>query len=317
MYTLPKLAMRSTIGVDDIVLNSTKTKRTHGYSPSGLRCWRRFQVSWMSDGLLFADVLDERWHCELARSKIKILLRTRGIHDIRTMLQRYKAHIWGDTEYANDAILYACDTVLSRIDRLQQEFLDEMHLTSEAAFLDFNFAPPRLRQDIRILPFIHKRTLGLCHLGIEKLLPFLGSTGIWHGKQLCSHIGKCMCRHSLFFKSLFRHVCDYHRLQLYLVEYKTVKEFQRELSAIARSRYLSGVGLWQLSFPIEWHMWRSRLATWVSLSTDCNAIIRSDALRPRLSSLQLNIFINTLGLYGSGRGSFLRPFWSRVWKIAR
>ena len=92
-----------------------------------------------------------------ARPKIKALLRTRGTYDQKTMLQQYKTHIWGGTEYANGAILHACDTVLARIDRLQQSFLDDMHLTSEVAFLDHNFATPTLRRDIGILGFIHNR----------------------------------------------------------------------------------------------------------------------------------------------------------------
>jgi hypothetical protein len=195
-----------------------------------------------------------------ARPKVKALIRTRTMYDKKTMLQQYKTHIWGGTEYANGAILHACDTVLSRIDRLQQHFLDELHLTAEVAFLDFNFAPATLRRDIGILGFIHKRVLGLCHPGIERLLPFLGSTGPWHDKQLESHTGQCLYRHSLFFKSLFGHVCVYNRLQPYLVEMKTVKEFQRELTAIARSRCLSGIDQWSLSFHSESHMWRVRFA---------------------------------------------------------
>ena len=135
-----------------------------------------------------------------------------------------------------------------------------MHITSEVAFSDYNFASPTLRRDIGILGFIHKRVLGLCHPGIEKLLPFLGSTGPWHGKQLDSHTGVCIYRHNLFFKSLFGHVCVYNRLQPYLVEFKTVKEFQRELTAIARSRCLGGVDQWALSFHNEIHLWRTRLA---------------------------------------------------------
>ena len=74
------------------------------------------------------------------------------MYDKKTMLQQYKTHIWGGTEYANGAILHACDTVLSRIDRLQQHFLDELHLTAEVAFLDFNFAPATLRRDTWTVP---------------------------------------------------------------------------------------------------------------------------------------------------------------------
>ena len=151
------------------------------------------------------------------RPKIKALLRTPDTYDCKTMLQQYKIHIWGGTEYANDATLHACDTILSRIDPLQQHFVDEVHLTAEVAFLDYNFVPPTLRRDIGILEFIHKFTFGLCYPGIEKLLPFLGHTRIWHGKQLESHTGRCMYRHGLFFKSLLGHICIYNRLHPYLI----------------------------------------------------------------------------------------------------
>ena len=106
-----------------------------------------------------------------ARPEIKALLRTHGIYDTRTMLQQYKIHIQGGTEYTNGAILRACDTVLSRIDHLQEQFLDETHLIAEDAFLDYSFASQTLRRDIGILGFIHKRILGLCHQILRNCCP--------------------------------------------------------------------------------------------------------------------------------------------------
>ena len=89
------------------------------------------------------------------------------------ILQQYKTHIWGGTEYGNGAILHACGAILSRLDRLQKHFLDEVHLTEEVLLLDYNFAPAFRRRDMVMLAFIHERVVGICHPAIERLLPFV------------------------------------------------------------------------------------------------------------------------------------------------
>ena len=196
-----------------------------------------------------------------ARPKVKALLRTKGQYNVSGMLHQYKAHIWGGTEYANGAILHASDTVLSRLDRLQKHFLDELHLTAEVAFLDYNFGPPTLRRDIGILGFIHKRVLGCCHPGIASLLPFATApSGRWHGKQLVSHLEECIYRRNWFFKSLFGYVLIYNRLPPFLVEMPTVKEFQKELTKMARCRCLNGDVQWPLAFHTDTQLWRTRFA---------------------------------------------------------
>ena len=64
-------------------------------------------------------------------------------------------------EYHSGAIFHASDTLLERFDSAQRGFLQEIDVTPEAAFIEHNFAPPRLRRNIGMLGFLHKRVLGL------------------------------------------------------------------------------------------------------------------------------------------------------------
>ena len=71
-------------------------------------------------------------------------------------------------EYHSDAIFHASDTLLERFDSAQRGFLQEIDVTPEAAFIEHNFAPPRLRRNIGMLGFLHKRVLGLSHPAIQR-----------------------------------------------------------------------------------------------------------------------------------------------------
>ena len=61
---------------------------------------------------------------------------------------------------------------LNKIDSLQRHFLHELDISTEDAFLNYNFAPPSLKRDISILGLLHKRVLGKAHPVYQKLLPF-------------------------------------------------------------------------------------------------------------------------------------------------
>ncbi len=66
-------------------------------------------------------------------------------------------------EYHSGAIFHASDTLLERFDSAQRRFLQEIDVSPEAVFIEHNFAPPRLRRNIGMLGFLHKRVLGLSH----------------------------------------------------------------------------------------------------------------------------------------------------------
>ena len=114
------------------------------------------------------------------RPKIKALLRTRGLYNHSDMMNQYKSHVWGITEYQNGTIIHASSTALDKLERLQRHYVHELHLTKEVAFLDYNFAPPCLRRDIGILGFLHKRVLGKCHPSVQEFFPPAAPSAYWH-----------------------------------------------------------------------------------------------------------------------------------------
>ena len=191
------------------------------------------------------------------RPKIKALLRTKGIYDTQSMLQQYKTHIWGYAEYHSGAVFHACNTVLSKLDHLQSHFLDEMHLTSQVAFLDYNMAPTILRRDIGILGFIHKRTLGQCHPGVEQLLPYRVGGGVNHNKHLDMRNEMIQYRRELYNRSLFALVAVYNMLPQFLVDATSIKSFQRSLTRYARRRCADNDPEWPLSYRSCDQVWET------------------------------------------------------------
>jgi hypothetical protein len=184
------------------------------------------------------------------RPKIKALLRTRSYYSTADMMQQYKTHIWGLVEYHNAAVLHATSTITGRIDRLQTSFLEELQVTQEDAFLEFNFGPTSFRRDIGVLGFLHKRVIEKCHPAIIKMLPFSDqpASSWWHSKQLYAYLEECIAKRSLYERSLFAHVHVYNRLPQHLVDIESVSAFQKALVQIARNRCEAGDGGWPMSF---------------------------------------------------------------------
>ena len=182
------------------------------------------------------------------RLKVKALLRTKGLYDAATMLQQYKKHIWGHIEHHSGAILHACATVLCRLDAIQSSFLQEMHLTAQVGFLDYNLAPTVLRRDIGLLGFIHKRVLGECHAGIMQLLPFHTGTAVYHSKQLDSKSAEVLYRRELYNRSIFALVRVYNMLPQFVVDMTSVTGFQKALTRMARRRCAANDPEWPLSY---------------------------------------------------------------------
>ena len=193
----------------------------------------------------------------VARPKIKAMLRTRGTYNVYEMIQQYKTHIWGLTEYHNGAIYHASGTALAKLDRLQASFLEELRMTEEVAFLDHNFAPSELRRDIGILGFLHKRVLEKCHVGLVRLLPMDQHEGKYHNRQLESFVLKCTSRHVLFNRSLFGMIGVYNRMPQWVVDADTVPKFQTALTQMARRRCVKGGNDWKLGYHGCFQWWRT------------------------------------------------------------
>ena len=187
------------------------------------------------------------------RPKRQAILRTKPHYCVRDLITQFKTHVWGLMEYHSGAIFHASDTLLERFDSAQRGFLQEIDVTPEAAFIEHNFAPPRLRRNIGMLRFLHKRVLGLSHPAIQRLLPFhadfFGSlrTGE-HNKQLYDHILDVQQQQSLHRRSVFGMVHIYNRLPQHVVNLTTIPLFQKHLTLEARKLCKDGNPSWIDSF---------------------------------------------------------------------
>ena len=183
-----------------------------------------------------------------ARPKVSALLRTRGLYDHANMLGQYKTHIWSYIEHHNGVIMHAAPSAVKRLDDMQGNFLKELHLLPESAFLDYNFAPSCLRRDIGILGFLHKRVLGECHAALMDFLPRRPTCAPWHDKQLDSRTSEFLHRRSLYNKSLFNKIGIYNRLPQEVVDINNVSGFQRCLTDMARRKCAARACGWQHIF---------------------------------------------------------------------
>ena len=89
------------------------------------------------------------------RPKIRALLRLKDLYTGSSMLNQYKSHIWGITEYSNGVLILAPPSQLNRLDKVQRWYLHELGMSDKEAFISHNFAPPSLRRAIGILGFLH------------------------------------------------------------------------------------------------------------------------------------------------------------------
>ena len=175
------------------------------------------------------------------RPKVKSLVRTRRLYNHKDMLRLFKTHIWNYLEYHNGVIQHAAASQLERLEDLQRGFLEEIHLTEQVAFLDYNFAPLCLRRDIGLLGFLHKRVLGKCHIAIIRFFGFRPHGAPWHDKQLDSKMDECNRRPALYKRSMFHMVDVYNRLPQDVVDIDSVSAFQSCLTRIAKSRCEDGI----------------------------------------------------------------------------
>ena len=185
------------------------------------------------------------------RPKIAAILRTRQHYDAKDLIGQFKTHVWGIMEQNNGAIFHASRYLLEKLDSCQRSFLKKLDMNEEAAFLDFNFAPPSLRRDIGILGMLHKRVLGLAHPIFDRLLPFHceshgASTGS-HTKQLYGHILQADFQLHLHKRSIFGMVHIYNRLPQEIIDSETVALFQSKLTKLARSSCKEELA-WQAMF---------------------------------------------------------------------
>ena len=187
------------------------------------------------------------------RPKVEALIHTHAYYGIADMIKQYKTHNWGLYEFQYGALFHAGGTVLQAFDKLHQHFLRHIHCTEDVAFLQYNFAPPRLRRSVAILGLLHKRVLNIAHSDFNDLWPLAqpGHAFEGHNRQLACQ-EPVHTYTALYRRSIFGMIHVYNRLNQEIVDCPSIKAFQRALTSIARSRCQDGDSWW----PETFHMHR-------------------------------------------------------------
>ena len=187
------------------------------------------------------------------KPKVIAILRTRGYYDTPDLILQFKTHIWSLIEGNIGGYFHAAESLLEKIDKVQSNFVGELGLSLEQAFLEYNFPPPRLRRNVGVLGLLQKRVLGKCHPSFNQLLPwrheyFSEPRLLGHSKQLYGHNCEITNHQALFNRSIFAMVDIYNNLPQYVIDASSVSLFQKYLMQIVRFRCKSGDPAWTASF---------------------------------------------------------------------
>jgi len=183
------------------------------------------------------------------RPRIRALLGLKDLYSLTTMLDQYKSHVWGITEYSNGVLIMAPPCQLRRLDKMQRWYLHELGISDQDAFVNHNFATPSLRRDIGMLGFLHKRVLQECYPALCQPLPF-APPGLYtnhHSKVLDPCNEALVSNLRLYNRSLYAYVHIYNRLPQTLVDAPTVSSFQARLTHLAKQHAIHAHGDWRKS----------------------------------------------------------------------
>ena len=152
-------------------------------------------------------------------------------------------------EIRDGDIFHASTHILEKLDAIHYSFLRDLDLSPSEAFMEFNFAPPKLRRNIGILGLLHKRVLGLSHPLFQELLPFCSDVpGSFsqgqHDKQLYGHLPDVSFQLVLYCHSIFAMTYVYNRLPQSVIDCRTISLFQRCLTKSAREACFAGDPDW-------------------------------------------------------------------------
>ena len=158
------------------------------------------------------------------------------------------------------AILHAAQSHLDSLDKLQRNFIRELGLSEEEAFLAHHLAPLELRRDISALGLLHKIQLGEIHADFHGLFPKVVNEVVTqprhgskrHRRQFHEIIGNSY----YFNQSLFGMTKIYNVLPEYAVMTSSVSAFQKVLTKDAKVACQKKRGDWQKMYNSRNYSWR-------------------------------------------------------------
>ena len=92
--------------------------------------------------------------------RLRSLLRSHRYFDQAKMVLLYKSLVLSYIESATPAVYHAADSVLAKIDRIQDRLLSRLKLSQTEALFRYCLAPLRTRRDIAMLGLLHRIALG-------------------------------------------------------------------------------------------------------------------------------------------------------------
>ena len=141
-------------------------------------------------------------------------------------LWQFKTYILCLLEYSNAEIYHASSSHLELLDSLQTQFLRNIGLRIELAFLRYHMAPWKLRRDIGAFGLLHKIKLGGVHpdfgnLLAQKVCCFIPNTR--HGSRRHGRQFEVVSGNSFYFNnSLFGTARIYNVLPEHIVSANNV-----------------------------------------------------------------------------------------------
>ena len=162
---------------------------------------------------------------------------------MKDLVNQFKAHVLCILEGSLAAVFHAASTHLDKLDSIQRSFTERVGLSEEIAFSQYNLAPLKLRRNIAALGFIHRSAIGKSHPEIAQLFPHRAAaphsfpTRLANDRHCFQLDDRCDGTHNdLLHRSLFGMVRVYNLLPKRAAEKDTVRNFQKELTAIAMER---------------------------------------------------------------------------------
>ena len=182
--------------------------------------------------------------------KLKTILRSRRFFTLPELVQQYKSHVLPFLEASTPALYHATNTVLKKVDRVQQAFLREVGLTSETALEEYKLAPLETRRDIAMLGLVHKTVLDEGPPHFKKWFFREDRARLYNTRQreqthhLQLHDYVDGSQTELLRRSALGLPRVYNRLPTEVVSHKTVKAFQKALQELVLKEAKKGKEDW-------------------------------------------------------------------------
>ena len=197
--------------------------------------------------------------------KLRTLQRSSKYHTGAELVNLYKSRVLSYLEYRTPALYHATETVLQPLNSLQDRFLRQAGLSTLEALMEFNLAPLTTRRDVAMLGLIHRAALKkgpeqFHELFYEERRVKRPSTRLEerrrkHGRQLKEY--RAGTHLNVLRRSALGLVTVYNLLPEALVRLTEVKDFQKALQDLVKTRAREGCDDWHLTFsprlPLHTH----------------------------------------------------------------